>query len=115
MTLLSSKFDGDRVKRSNFQKKKKESLKTLQFYLVLVFHLSEFVSQLLKRRSQIRFVSPTFRHYFIPETKGCYEYLGMSFVPYKRSNLFSMNKLFCSQFPLFYNKGEKVYNTVINS
>ena len=84
VTLLWSKFDGDRFKRSDFQKKKERvSLQTLQFYLVLVFHLSEFVSQLLKRWSQIRFVSPTFHHYFIPETQGCYEYLGMSLVALK--------------------------------
>ena len=65
--IFKRKKNGERV-----------SLQTLSFYLVLILHLSEFVSQLLKRWSQVRFVSPTFCHYFIPETRGCYEYLGMS-------------------------------------
>ena len=44
-------------------------LQTFQFYLVLVFHLSEFVSKIFKWQSQVVVFFPTFCHCFIPKHK----------------------------------------------
>ena len=117
VTLLWSKFDGDRFKRSNFRKKKKrESLcklfsSTLCWFSISLSLFLNFSKDGLKLGSSLQhFVIISYlKHKDVMNISVCHWWLRNG-PTYSRWTSF-----FGHKFPFFYNKGEKVYKTVITS